>query len=562
MKTFKFLLCFFAATAIIFACQKEKSHESGNSTVSDGSLQSAAGVCLGSTVGGNYQKDTNLNSSNYVDVQVLVNVPGSYLVYTDTVNGMWFRSSGNFSTAGVQTVRLPGFGKPILIGTNTFNVYYDSTQCTFDVTTVAGSSAAVYSLSGSGSTCINASFQGTYTQGVATNASNTMTVEVNVTALGTYSITSTAGGITFNKSGTFTTLGTQSVILTASGTPTAAGTVTFPVVAGSSTCSKDLVIGSSSGAAVYTLVGAPSACSGAFAVAGTYTQGTALTASNTVTVQVNVTTVGTYSLTTNAQNGITFSASGTFTAGQTGLQTVVMTATGQIPTNSGAFTYTVTGASTSCTFSITYAAALNDYYPTTTNSNWSYNTTDNSTSPATLDTLLRKVISSTLNANGNTYNIFMETNNSAGTPPFDSSGYFRKNISKDYFQWLDVGSFFSLDNPVWGEYIFLKDYVPASTSWFSAAFSGTVGGAPVQVRYQETIMQKDVPITVLTQTYQNTIVVRENYQYSLDGGTTWTAFQEYTMNYFSRNIGLIKLEFFDASGASSYKMEITRNQIF
>src|SRR5678816_3416275 len=90
MKTIKILLCFFAAAAIIFACQKEKSHETGGGgTASDGSLQGAGSSCLGSTIGGVYQKDTTLNSSNYVDVQVLVNTPGTYLVYTDTVNGMW-----------------------------------------------------------------------------------------------------------------------------------------------------------------------------------------------------------------------------------------------------------------------------------------------------------------------------------------------------------------------------------------------------------------------------------------------------------------------------------------
>src|SRR6185436_14857736 len=124
-----------------------------------------------------------------------------------------------------------------------------------------------------------------------------------------------------------------------SGTPAAAGTVTFPVVAGSSTCSKDLVVGSGSSAAVYTLTGAPGAC-GSFTPQGTYTQNTALTSANTVTVQVNVTTLGTYSLSTNTVSGISFSASGTFST--LGVQTVIMAGTGT-PTASGSLAFTVTG---------------------------------------------------------------------------------------------------------------------------------------------------------------------------------------------------------------------------
>jgi len=552
MKTLKILLCFFAAAAIILACQKELSHESGNTTVSDGSLQGAGGSCLGSTIGGVYQKDTALNSSNYVDVQVLVNTPGSYLVYTDTVNGMWFRLSGNFTAAGVQSVRLPGFGKPIATGTNSFNVFYDSTQCTFSITTITGVSAAVYTLSGSSSTCINASFQGTYTAGVATNASNTMTVEVNVTAIGTYSITSTAGGITFSKSGVFAATGIQSVILTASGTPTAAGTVTFPVVAGSSTCSKDLVVGSGSSAAVYTLTGAPGAC-GSFTPQGTYTQGTALTAANTVTVQVNVTTLGSYSLTTNTVSGISFAASGTFTT--LGTQTLVMAGTGT-PTASGSLAFTVTGASTTCTFNLTVVASLSDYFPRTTNSNWSYEIDDDP-----IDSLLDWVIPQTVSGAGNTFNDFLYQYQSVT----DTFGYYRK-AGNDYYHWVNLADYLFFDNDQWVEFLFLKDNQTVGTTWTTTGYSGTIGSAPITVRIRFTIVQQNQTVSLNTSTgtasYPNTIEVKEQYEYLV--GSTWTdatTFFGYYEDYYSRNIGWIKDQSYDQTLIPAAKFQLRRFQV-
>jgi hypothetical protein len=83
-------------------------------------------------------------------------------------------------------------------------------------------------------------------------------------------------------------------------------------------------------------------------VAGTYTAGTALTAANTVTVQVNVTTAGSYTLTSNTVNGMTFSATGVFAA--TGPQTVVLTGSGT-PGTAGSNTFAVGGSP--CNFAIT-----------------------------------------------------------------------------------------------------------------------------------------------------------------------------------------------------------------
>jgi hypothetical protein len=55
----------------------------------------------------------------------------------------------------------------------------------------------------------------------------TQTLTATVTKVGTYSISTTANGVTFAGSGTFSATGAQNIVLTATGTPTAAGSNSF-----------------------------------------------------------------------------------------------------------------------------------------------------------------------------------------------------------------------------------------------------------------------------------------------------------------------------------------------
>jgi hypothetical protein len=553
MKTYKPLLGFVLLMALIFSCQKEKSFEIGNVAASTGSLKSGTtGDCLGSLVSGIYKKDTVLGSANYVDVQVDISKTGSYVISSDTINGFYFAATGVFTTVGLDTVRLQGSGTPVAAGTNVFTVTYDSSQCTFTVPVIDGGSGGTssFTLAGAPNDCTGASVQGIYTASVAANSSNTATIQVNVATVGTYAISTTeVDGITFSASGNFSATGSQQITLSANGTPATAGTFQIPITAGSSNCSFQLIVVTGT-PAVYDLSGAPDTCTGA-AVDGSYAVGTELTPSNTATIQVNVTTPGVYSITTTATNGITFTGSGVFSS--TGVQSVVLIGHGT-PTTAGSFDIPITVGSSSCSFSIEVGSS--DYFPRTANSNWSYEFDNNSS-----DTLYQEAISPTLSALGNTYNIFM---GDAGSVT-DTLGYFRKS-SNDYYQYLDVGEFFSLDNSSWGEYIFLKDNVSEGTSWesdpFTNTFTDSTGAHPVSVRFKETIQQKDASITVQGTTYQNTIVVKEEYEYSFDNNT-WDTFPLYTVNYFSLGVGLIKVEFTDNSGSGgSYIQELTRYQVF
>ncbi|MBI1344297.1 MAG: hypothetical protein GC171_15340 [Terrimonas sp.] len=444
-------------TVIIFSCQKELSYET-NAAPSDGSLQAdGTGICLGNTVNGTYKADTALLSSNYVDVAVNVIVPGSYTIYTDTINGYSFKATGNFTAAGITTVRLQGAGKPIAQGVNTFTVNYDSTQCFFSVT-----------------------------------------------------VTGSGGG--------------------------GGGTASFTLDATAGNCNNPVL-------------------------QGTYMQGTAHNGTNTVTLSVNVTTVGTYSLTTTTSNAVAFSAMGSFTT--TGVQTLVLTG-GGIPAAGGTFSYSITAGATTCAFDVQFTpvSVASDYFPRTTNSNWSYEYND-----AASDSTFIRVIPQTLTVSGNPYNIFMMTGDV--TAGYDTSGYYRKS-GNDYFQWIDMGDFWGLDDPLWAEYIFLKDNQPAGFTWNTTGYTGNftdnMGNTfPVTVRMKYTILQKDVSHSVTTSTgtvnYPNTIEVEEAYEQF--NGTTWVDLGAGTARYYySRNIGMVDLQYLDAGGAVTDKFEMRRYQVF
>ena len=104
--------------------------------------------------------------------------------------------------------------------------------------------------------------------------------------------------------------------------------------------------GNSTGSAVYTFGGGGGNCTSAV-VNGTYEVGVPLDASNTVVVQVNVTTAGTYNVSTISLNGISFTGTGTFSA--TGTQFMTLTGSGT-PLANGTFSYIPGNAG--CIFSV------------------------------------------------------------------------------------------------------------------------------------------------------------------------------------------------------------------
>ncbi len=292
-------------------------------------------------------------------------------------------------------------------------------------------------------------------------------------------------------------------------------------------------------------------------VSGFYKKDTALNASNYTDINVQVDSAGFYLVTTDTVNGYYFRATGNFTS--TGVISVRLVGNGK-PLTSGINIFTVRYNGTICEFSVTVAGTNSpDYYPRTTYSNWSYQFDGVST-----DSLLIKVIPQTLAAAGKTYNIFVWTDGSfAG---FDSSGYYRKS-GNDYFEWIDMGSYIGFDNPLWVEYNFLKDNLSAGSTWFTPGFSGTVtpmGMPPVSVtaRFFYTIIQQNVSVMVNNVNYANTIIVKQELQQLVSGNWVTSTAAGYLQNYYARDIGLIKQDYYNNTGALSAQMDVRRLVVY
>ena len=172
---------------------------------------------------------------------------------------------------------------------------------------------------------------GTYVVENAVNESNYVTVSVNVTKKGTWDITATAknsNGYSFTGSGLFTETGLQTIRLAAQGTPVSAqtDTLTLNPSAASSAANCTFNVEVQPYIASYALN-----CSSTV-VSGTYVKGTALTAANTISVNVTISSPGSYVISTPVTNGISFQGSGMFTAA--GTQMITLAGTGTPTVNS------------------------------------------------------------------------------------------------------------------------------------------------------------------------------------------------------------------------------------
>ena len=189
----------------------------------------------------------------------------------------------------------------------------------------------------------NTASTGSLTAGVFVNGV-AQTINITVGTIGTYNISAITNGVTFSATGTFTTTGAQNIVLSATGTPTTVGTNTFTLNT-TPTCSftrNSSANATSNGTAVITSIISCSTAS-----AGTLTAGVAVSGV-TQTINVTVGTIGTYNISAIA-NGVTFSATGTFTT--TGAQNIVLSATGT-PTTVGTNTFTL-NILPNCSFSLT-----------------------------------------------------------------------------------------------------------------------------------------------------------------------------------------------------------------
>ena len=97
-----------------------------------GSLKDKQGNCFASAITGTfYNGITPGNDTAYVEIIVNVFTIGYYKIYTNVQNGLQFADSGVFNSAGVQHVKLKPLGIPAAIMPTAFNIYFDTSLCSF-----------------------------------------------------------------------------------------------------------------------------------------------------------------------------------------------------------------------------------------------------------------------------------------------------------------------------------------------------------------------------------------------------------------------------------------------
>jgi hypothetical protein len=209
--------------------------------------------------------------------------------------------------------------------------------------------------------CSDITVNGTYVQGSALNSSNYLSIKVDVTKAGSYTINaSTPNGYGFSTQGTFLNTGEQTVIVSGQGKPAAANQTPGDAVSVSLT-------GTDSGCSTLTIPVLPPTATFSISCAsakanGAYVKSQVLTSANTITVNVTVDDVsagGSWSITSNTVDGISFKGSGVFTAEQVGTVVSVTLQGSGTPTSTADKVLTLTtnsnGGSATCSVTVQMA---------------------------------------------------------------------------------------------------------------------------------------------------------------------------------------------------------------
>jgi uncharacterized protein (TIGR02145 family) len=271
-----------------------------------------------------------------------VTTPGSYNLTTTTNNGVKFTASGTFTQTGIQNIVFNATGTALTTGTFTF---------TSNTTPVATFPITFSSRTTNGTllrtTYHGGSLSGTLFAGVSAPSTTSANLDITYTSNGgDYNIsTNTVNGITFSGTENIISAagGRKIISLYASGTPIFKGLYTFNT---NTTPSMSFTVNmdgeaSTNGSAIissFALGGSTGTITHPVAVSGV-----------SQTITVNVTKLGNYNISANTENnnGVTYSAIGTFT--QLGVQDITLNASGT-PISTGTYNYTI-NTSPNVTFS-------------------------------------------------------------------------------------------------------------------------------------------------------------------------------------------------------------------
>lgn len=382
--------------------------------------------------------------------------------------------------------------------------------------------------------CAPATVYGTFTVNQSTGDTNYLTVSVNVTAIGTYSITSdSASGYSFSASGNFDNKGIRSVKLLCKGTPKAAGTNFINLYYNNNTCEvRIIVLSDTVPKAGYTLQGSPGKCMND-SVYGVYLQSASLDTSNFISVSVNVQLPGTYSIFSDTVNGYSFSGSGVFT--NKGTQSVVLAGTG-IPKSTGNNNFKLTASAATCSFQVTVIAAVQVnsklHFPLTAGSYWIY-----------VDTVLKDTIRRYVNGdtiiNAKTFTRVSEQSK------YSSQDYFFTFDGAEYNEYGKVEKYSHLityNPPVYGLTPFLKEFAMPGIYWESPEFAGTASfGQRIYFKSGYICLSNTAKKIVSGYGFKDIITLEFTPYIKSDLGDWGTGDESYYY-YYAKGIGLINME--------------------
>lgn len=320
-----------------------------NGSGGGGNIADVVVNCNANGFQGNYFNNIAINSTNKYSVTVTNNTFTSVTINfatTDLVlGGVLGVGVASVSPSGNQTFtpgqsRLIEYtlnGNPTSSGTLVGTWTKQALRC---VRSVEVNLTPVASINCAGATTNNTLYSN---EAIPANTTSTIPYVGNLAVAHTGQVVTSTGvtGLTATLAPGNFVVGNGTLVYTITGTPSGPGTANFAISMGMRSCTLAVTINPPTSF---------SNCS--IASAGTMTINTGYTAGSvTQTVRVNVTRLGTYNITTNTINNLSFSASGTFTT--LGLTDVVLVGTGT-PNGSGNLTFTAnlsgTSGSSTCTF--------------------------------------------------------------------------------------------------------------------------------------------------------------------------------------------------------------------
>ncbi len=198
---------------------------------------------------GEYKAGIPLNNSNTYTLSLNITEIGTYQILVTTGNGYSFSKSGTFTQTGKQDVVLEGQGTPINgpktdTMSITFNGINVTPTCTLPSINVLGSTTSVLV------NCGSSSLKGIYYDSTPLNATHYVDIPItSVITPGSIVIeTATINGMKFSSGSITITPETTTIRLYGQGTPSAPGTITYPInISGSPTCTVSVLVHNSTG---------------------------------------------------------------------------------------------------------------------------------------------------------------------------------------------------------------------------------------------------------------------------------------------------------------------------